>query len=156
MNTIDKNTNINAAAGGNVRPVCDSGSTPRAQRSYDDTTWWDPYVENIADEATYLRRKFRQDVTDRTTGLSQEELRGRLEEIVAAGNAIGEDWRVTKAKCFAAQALEESIDVSPLDWFPAIAVWDQLALPITKVTKGDRARAEQDAYIRRAENIARG
>ena len=147
MSTIDKNTNINAAAGGNVRPVCDSGSTPRAQRSYDDTTWWDPYVENIADEATYLRRKFRQDVTDRTTGLSQEELRGRLEEIVAAGNAIGEDWRVTKAKCFAAQALEESIDVSPLDWFPAIAVWDQLALPITKVTKGDRARAVNDASL---------
>ena len=38
------------------------------QRGYDDTTWWDPYVENITDSDTYLRRKFRQDVTDRTTG----------------------------------------------------------------------------------------
>ena len=32
----------------------------RMQRGYADTTWWDPYVENITD--TYLRRKFRQDV----------------------------------------------------------------------------------------------
>ena len=96
-------------------------------------TWWDPYVETIADTDTYLRRKFRQDVTDKTTGLSQEALHGRLAEIVAAGKASGESWRITKAKCFAAQALEQSIDVSPLDWFPAIAIWDRLARPISKV-----------------------
>jgi hypothetical protein len=31
------------------------------QRDYLDMTWWDPYVEpsSIADENTYLRRKFR-------------------------------------------------------------------------------------------------
>ena len=34
-------------------------------------TWWDPHVEEIKDVDTYLRRKFRQDVTDRTTGLTQ-------------------------------------------------------------------------------------
>jgi hypothetical protein len=37
----------------------------RRQRNYDDMTWWDPYVEDITD--TYLRRKFRQDVTDEAT-----------------------------------------------------------------------------------------
>ena len=111
------------------------------QRDYLDMTWWDPYVEtsSIADEDTYLRRKFRQDVTDKATGLSQEALPARLAKIVAAGKAAGEDWRVTKAKCFAAEVNEESIDVSPLDWFPAIAVWDRLNLPITKVAKRDRA-----------------
>ena len=118
--------------------VREAVSAPRRQRNFLDMTWWDPYVETIADEDTYLRRKFRQDVTDKTTGLPQEALHDRLAEIVAAGKAAGEDWRVTKAKCFAAQVREESIDVSPLDCFPAIAVWDRLRRPISKVIR-DRA-----------------
>ena len=40
----------------------------RRQRNYDGMTWWDPYVEDITDVDTYLRRKFRQDVTDKSTG----------------------------------------------------------------------------------------
>jgi len=112
----------------------------RKQRSYNDTTWWDPYVENITDSDTYLRRKFRQDVTDKATGLSQQELLGRLEKIAADGKASGESWCITKAKLFAEQVEREAIDVSPLDWFPAIAVWDRLSLPIWKVTKTDRAK----------------
>jgi len=109
------------------------------QRSYVDTTWWDPYVENITDTDTYLRRKFRQDVTDKTTGLGTQAIKKRLSEIVAAAKASGESWRITKAKCFAAQALEMSIDVSPLDWFPAISVWDRNDRPINNV-RGGRAR----------------
>ena len=112
----------------------------REQRNYRDTTWWDPPVANITDADTYLRRKFRQDVTDKSTGLGQKELLRRLEEIVAAGKASGESWRVTKAKLFAAEAMEQSIDASSLDWFPAIAIWDRITLPIWKVCKGDRAR----------------
>ena len=112
----------------------------RKQRSYDDMTWWDPYVENITDTDTYLRRKFRQDVTDRTTGVGVDGLKKILADIVAEGKASGESWRITKAKCFAAQVERQSIDVSPLDWFPAIAVWDRNDRPITKVTKVDRAR----------------
>ena len=127
----------------NTEPV----NAPRKQRNYLDMTWWDPYVETIADEDTYLRRKFRQDVTDKTTGLSQEALPARLAEIVAAGKAAGEDWRVTKAKCFSAEVNEESIDVSPLDWFPAIAVWDRLRLPIAKITKSDRAHEVNAAVL---------
>ena len=46
----------------------------RRQKSYLDMTWWDPPVKEIKDVDTYLRRKFRQDVTDRATGLSQEEI----------------------------------------------------------------------------------
>ena len=120
-------------------------STERKQRNFLDMTWWDPYVENITDTDTYLRRKFRQDVTDKATGLSQEAMNGRLAEIVAAGKASDEPWRVTKAKCFAAEALEQSIDVSPLDWFPAIAIWDRLSLPIRRVI-GNRA-AEVNAAM---------
>ena len=31
----------------------------RRQRRFFDTTWWDPFVEDIADADTYIRRKFR-------------------------------------------------------------------------------------------------
>ena len=116
------------------------GAPARKQRGYTDTTWWDPYVENITDTDTYLRRKFRQDVTDKTTGLDVPGLKKRLAEIVAAGKASGEPWRITKAKCFAAQALEMSIDVSPLDWFPAISIWNRNDRPIN-VVRGGRAGA---------------
>ena len=103
----------------------------RIQRGYLDTTWWDPHVESITDVDTYLRRKFRQDVTDRDTGISQEAMAKRLDEIVAEGK--DESWRITKAKCFAAEVGEQSIDVSPFDWFPAIAIWDRRSLPIRRV-----------------------
>ena len=116
------------------------GEPERKQRSYDDMIWWDPYVENITDDDTYLRRKFRQDVTDKTTGVGAEALKKILSEIVVSGKASGESWRITKAKCFAAQMERQSIDVSPLDWFPAIAVWDRNDRPISKITKVDRAR----------------
>ena len=100
----------------------------RRQRNYLDMTWWDPYVEDITDVDTYLRRKFRQDVTDKSTGVGVEALKKILAEIVA-----GESWRITKAKLFAAQMEKMSIDVSPLDWFPAIAVWDRNDRPIFRM-----------------------
>lgn len=89
------------------------------QRAYNDTTWWDPYVETIGDVDTYLRRKFRQDVTDKTTGIGQKEILLRLENIAVEGRNSNESWRMTKAKMFAASVIEQSIDVSPFDWFPA-------------------------------------
>ena len=105
----------------------------RRQRNYLDMTWWDPYVEDITDVDTYLRRKFRQDVTGKSTGVGVEALKKILAEIVAAGKASGESWRITKAKLFAAQMEKMSIDVSPLDWFPAIAIWDRNDRPITRM-----------------------
>ena len=106
---------------------------PVKARSYTDTNWWDPYVENITDTETYLRRKFRQDVTDKATGFSSEKIFDELVAIVAKGAADGEAWRVTKSKCFAFQVAQQSIDVSPLDWFPAIAIWNRNNRPIRKV-----------------------
>ena len=126
---------VASAYGSLVRPIWPFTVPVRKQENYLDVTWWDPYVENITDTDTYLRRKFRQDVTDKATGLSQEALVKRLAEIVAEGEASGESWRITKGKCFAAQVNEQSIDVSPLDWFPAIAVWDRLNMPIRSVIR---------------------
>lgn len=112
-----------------------AGLTPAVAfaKSYLDTTSWDPYVTDIHDVKTYLRRKFRQDVTDKSTGLDQAGIRKLLGEIVASGEKAGEPWRITKAKCFAAQAEKMAIDVSPYDWFPAISVWNRLELPIRGV-----------------------
>ena len=101
----------------------------RKQRNYLDTTWWDPYVENIADVDTYLRRKFRQDVTDKTTGIGIADMKKEILALVKESVAAGDPWRITKAKCFAHQIRRQSIDVSPLDWFPAIALWDRDARP---------------------------
>ena len=108
---------------------------------FQDVTSWDPYVENIGDVETYLRRKFRQDVTDPTTGFSQAALGLRLKDVVSEGKARGEPWRITKAKCFAEQAMKMSIDVSPFDWFPAISVWNRRKLPI------------RDVFFRHAEEV---
>ncbi len=105
------------------------GAPARKQRKYLDTTWWDPYVENITDVDTYLRRKFRQDVTDKTTGIGIAEIRKELFDLVKTSKAAGDPWRMTKAKCFAHQIRRQSIDVSPLDWFPAIAIWNRDARP---------------------------
>ena len=102
-------------------------------KHYTDTTSWDPFVPQITDSATYLRRKFRQDVTDPTTGLAVPALKQALKDVVAAGTASGEAWRVTKAKCFATLALKQAIDVSPLDWFPAIAVYNRWDRPMNQV-----------------------
>jgi len=99
-------------------------------KPYWDTTSWDPVVTNITDSDTYLRRKFRQDVTDPSTGLDVEGLKKVLDGIVAASNA---SWRITKAQCFAAQATKMAIDVSPLDWFPAVSVWNRWDRPIIGV-----------------------
>ena len=110
-----------------------AGTASVKARRYTDTNWWDPYVENITDTATYLRRKFRQDVTDKTTGLASDKIFEGLTAIVAKGAAEGETWRVTKSKCFAFQVERQSIDVSHLDWFPAIAVWDRNNRPIRRI-----------------------
>ena len=61
----------------------------RRQRNYLDMTWWDPYVEDITDVDTYLRRKFRQDVTDKSTGVGVEALKKILAEIIAARYCVG-------------------------------------------------------------------
>ena len=59
-----------------------SGQTVEArQKNYLDTTWWDSCVTNITDSNTYLRRKFRQDVTDRSTGVDSVMLANILEKI---------------------------------------------------------------------------
>ena len=136
---MDRRTFLGGAAALGARMLA-------AKQPFEDTTSWDPFVPNIADEATYLRRKFRQDVTDKATGLDIAGLKKLLREIVASGKAAGESWRVTKAKCFAALCTRQSIDVSPFDWFPAIACWDRHDLPMHAIL-GARAAEIREKFL---------
>jgi len=121
----------------------------RKQSHYTDTTWWDPDVEKITDEATYLRRKFRQDVTDPSTGLNREGLSKEISRLIREGEAAGEVWRLTKAKGLDYCLRHQAIDVSPLDWFPAIAVWNRRKFPLRGVFF-ERKNADQEIGIPQA------
>lgn len=93
----------------------------------------------FANSADYLRRKFREDVTDPATGLDRlalekgawriyEELQGK------------ECWCVVKARLFAFLCERMAIDVSPLDRFPAIACWKRWGRPLDPIL---RKRADE-------------
>ena len=133
----------------------------RKQKRHDDTTWWDPYVENITDADTYIRRKFRQDVTDKTSGVGAESLKEILAGIIAAGKSSGESWRITKAKLFAAQAEKMSIDVSPetlRDAQKHPEKYENLQVRVAgwNIRWNDIPRKEQDEYIARIEAVGSG
>ena len=112
-----------------------ANAATKAEKRYNDTTSWDLYVakQDIRDEDTYLRRKFRQDVTEPGTGEDMKLLSASLKRLVAEAEKRGEDWRITKARCLAYQVDHQAIGVSELDWFPAIAVWNRWTRPISGV-----------------------
>ena len=74
------------------------------------------------DEWDYLKRKWREDVSDPSTGLGAAALRRELAERMPAWKA-GLPWADAKAKAFAYLCDRTAIDVSPLDWFPTFARW---------------------------------
>ncbi len=85
-----------------------------------------PYEERtiapFANEADYLRFKWRTPVADPATGLEREEMRGALSRLAEESKGRM-PWSVVKAKLFAFCCDRAAIDVSPLDWFPAYALW---------------------------------
>ena len=119
-----------------------AATTQKPQR-FSDASPSDADVVDITDCDTYLRRKFRQDVTDLTTGMGSAELERHLFRLCSAAKVSGEPWRITKAKCFAFQLEHQAVDVSPLDWFPAIAVWNSSQIPMQKIL---RHRASEVKY----------
>ena len=131
------------------------------QRNALDTTWWDPYVENITDVDTYLRRKFRQDVTDRATGLDVPGLKKLHPSVCSGEKGLGvmrtlvemfhrNGGSVIQFTVFSAEELRdaqahpekyENLQVRVCGW---------------NVRWNDMSKVEQDAYIRRAENVMQG
>ena len=91
-----------------------------------------PPVATLTNEARYIEWKWRTDVTDPRTGVTQEQAREKLLGLSRELEPT-EPWNVVKAMCFAWLCDNLAIDVSPLDWFPAFACWNRYARPISPV-----------------------
>ena len=91
-----------------------------------------PPVSTLTNEARYIEWKWREDVTDPATGVTQEAAKAKLAALTAELEPK-EPWNVVKASCFAWLCDNLAIDVSPLDWFPAFACWDRLRWPMRPV-----------------------
>jgi len=83
----------------------------------------------FADEWDYVRRKWREDVSDPSTGLGAKALRHDVETMLAADKKAL-PWAEAKAKTFAYLCDRTAIDVSPYDWFPTFARWTRHTLDL--------------------------
>ena len=87
-----------------------------------------PAVATLTNEARYIEWKWRTDVTDPKTGVTQGQAKEKLLKL-SKELEPKEPWNVVKAECFAWLCDNLAIDVSPLDWFAAFASLDSLDLP---------------------------
>jgi len=83
----------------------------------------------FADEWDYLKRKWREDVSDPSTGLDAKALRKGVETMLASDKKTL-PWADAKAKAFAYLCDRTAIDVSPYDWFPTFAHWTRHTLDL--------------------------
>ena len=104
-----------------------------------------PPVATLTNEARYVEWKWREDVTDPKTGVTQEQAK---EKLLALAKELEpkEPWNVVKAECFAWLCDNLAIDVSPLDWFPAFACWNRYARPISPVLGRRNGEIERRFY----------
>ena len=86
----------------------------------------------ITDEATYLKWKWRMDVSDPRTGLDNAALKAGVAK-VAAEFEDKEPWAETSARMFAYLADNMAVGFSKHDCFPAIAAWNRWDRPLGKV-----------------------
>ena len=83
-------------------------------------------------EQDYLRRKFREDVTDRTTGIGLDALKNEANRIVAA-EKDRLPWCIVKAHLFEMICDRMSVGFSPHDFFPAFACYSRKNRILTKI-----------------------
>ncbi len=83
------------------------------------------------DDADYLLRKFREDVTDPATGLDNAALKKGAAAIYERENPPIDSWRMTKAHILRYFCEKMAIGASWHDWFPAIACWNRWDRPLS-------------------------
>ena len=88
--------------------------------------------ERIDDMATYLKWKWRTDVSDHATGLDNAALKKGLDAVLAEWKAK-ESWPVVKARLVDYLVDKVAIGFSKSDCFPAIACWNRWDRPISKI-----------------------
>ena len=96
----------------------------------------------INDEATYLKWKWRTDLSDPTTGLSNAALKDGVMKVYAEYEDR-EPWAETSARMFAYLADNMAVGFSRFDCFPAIASWNRWDRPLSLVL--GRRSAKVDA-----------
>ena len=105
----------------------------------------------FADDADYLLRKFREDVTDPKTGFDNESLRKGVKVLADGLRTNGVPWRMVKARAVEYVLTNMAIDVSSRDWFPAIACWNRWKRPVNDIIY---ARSDEITQRLRAETAA--
>ena len=89
----------------------------------------------IADEATYLKWKWRMNLANPKTGLDNDALRAGVKKIAqeSGWKAGKEDWYDVAARCFDFLVDNVAIGFSKYDGFPAISAWDRHRRPMSAV-----------------------
>ena len=99
----------------------------------------------IDDMATYLKWKWRMDVTDPSTGLAHGALKKGLDAVLAEWKQK-EPWPVVKARLIDYLVDNTALGFSRFDCFPAISSWNRFDRPMSKIISArerevDRAQA---------------
>ena len=88
--------------------------------------------EKIADMTTYLKWKWRTDVSDHATGLDNAALKKGLDAVLAEWKSK-ESWPVVKARLVDYLVDNVALGFSRFDCFPAISCWNRWDRPISKI-----------------------
>ena len=111
------------------------GGVPMNEGGHQYTTRTERRPAAIADEAAYLKWKWRMDLADPKTGLDNDALRDGVKKIAdASGWKEGrEDWYDVAARCFDFLVDNVAIGFSKYDCFPAISAWDRHRRPMKAI-----------------------
>ena len=110
-------------------------------------------LNNMREDMPYLRSKWRGDVTDRSTGLGNEELKAQARRIADDGKRDSRPWCLVKADIFKMVCERMSVGFSPHDFFPAFSCWNKRDRVLTKLI-GERISEVDAIYCPDAESRA--
>ena len=111
------------------------GGVPMNNGGHQYTTRTEKRPATIADEAAYLKWKWRTNLADPTTGLDNDALRAGVAKIAkeSGWKAGQEDWYDVSARCFDFLVDNVAIGFSKYDGFPAISAWDRHRRPMKAI-----------------------
>ena len=105
--------------------------------------------DRIDDMATYLKWKWRMDVSEKGSGLDHEALKKGLDEALPRWKGK-EPWAVVKAHLVGWLVDNTALGFSRFDCFPAITSWNRFDRPMTKIIGAHEAevdRAQAPAWL---------
>jgi formate C-acetyltransferase len=121
------------------------------------TTRMEKRPELISDEATYLKWKWRMDLSNPATGLDNDALIAGVKRIVVESGwqAGTEDWYDVAARCFDFLVDNVAIGFSRFDGFPAISAWNRYERPMKAILWGHAAEVDDKYFPGLRDEIAK-